>query len=259
MPRSSNGTYTLPQAAFVTLTVISSAAMNSNLSDIATALTGSLAINGSTIMTAPFVASGGTAALPSVTFVGALTSGLYLAGANQIGMSTNGILSQTWNSDQSVTFAGNIAAVGGAFSGAVSGTTGTFTGAVTGASAVVTGALQSSSTTSAGVGYTSGARGAVTQLTNKTTAVTLNKLSGNILLAAGNIAANSGATFQLNNTLLGANDALVLSWIHDGVSTTSAYVPTSEISNASAQITVRNVTAGGLNETPTLTFIVIKG
>ena len=52
MARNGSGTYSLPEAAFVYDTVISETAMNSDLSDIATALTGSIAKDGQTTPTA---------------------------------------------------------------------------------------------------------------------------------------------------------------------------------------------------------------
>lgn len=52
MARDGTGTYSLPQAAFVSGTVISSTAMNSDLSDIASALTQSLSKDGQTTPTA---------------------------------------------------------------------------------------------------------------------------------------------------------------------------------------------------------------
>src|ERR1700722_6466257 len=51
MPRNSNGIYSLPSAPFVPGTVISSSAVNSDFSDIANALTGSIAANGTTAIT----------------------------------------------------------------------------------------------------------------------------------------------------------------------------------------------------------------
>jgi hypothetical protein len=51
MPRNNSGTYSLPQAPFTPGTVISSAAVNSDFADIATALTGSIASNGVTPIT----------------------------------------------------------------------------------------------------------------------------------------------------------------------------------------------------------------
>jgi microcystin-dependent protein len=52
LPRNGSGSYALPEAAFVPNTAISSAAMNSDLSDIGDALTGSLARDGQGGMTA---------------------------------------------------------------------------------------------------------------------------------------------------------------------------------------------------------------
>lgn len=60
MPRNGSGSYSLPEPPFVPLTTISSAAMNSDLSDIASAMTASLARDGQGGMTAvlPLNASG---------------------------------------------------------------------------------------------------------------------------------------------------------------------------------------------------------
>ena len=51
MPRNGSGTYTLPQSAFVTGTAIDPSKVNSDFSDIATALTASVAADGQTPMT----------------------------------------------------------------------------------------------------------------------------------------------------------------------------------------------------------------
>lgn len=55
MARNGSGTYSLPEAAFVFNTVIDEAAVNNNFSDIATALTGSVAKDGQTTMTGALV------------------------------------------------------------------------------------------------------------------------------------------------------------------------------------------------------------
>ena len=52
MPRNGSGSYTLPVAAFQSGQTISSAAVNSDLSDIATALTQSVSRDGQTTITA---------------------------------------------------------------------------------------------------------------------------------------------------------------------------------------------------------------
>lgn len=104
MPRNSSGVYSLASAAFSPNTIISSAAVNADFNDIATALTQSLATTGVSTMTGPILASNGTAAAPGYTFTGSTTTGMYLAGTNQIGFTTNGSQSFTVNSNSSVTF-----------------------------------------------------------------------------------------------------------------------------------------------------------
>lgn len=87
MPRNSSGVYSLPNAPFVPGTVISSAAVNGDFSDIATALTGSVASNGSTPITGTIKFTSGTAALPGITFSADTTTGLYSGGAGILGLS----------------------------------------------------------------------------------------------------------------------------------------------------------------------------
>ncbi len=65
MPRNGTGTYNLPQAPFVPGTVISSATMNSDLNDIATALTGSLPRDGQAGMSGALKSSDGIAGAPA--------------------------------------------------------------------------------------------------------------------------------------------------------------------------------------------------
>lgn len=77
MPRNGSGSYSLPEAPFVPLTTISSAAMNSDLSDIGTALTGSLARDGQ---------GGMTAVLPlnttGFTYTNDTNTGMYRSGSD---------------------------------------------------------------------------------------------------------------------------------------------------------------------------------
>lgn len=120
MPRSANGTYTLPVAAFVPGGLIKSADDNSNLSDIANALTQSLATTGVSSMTGPLNAASGTVGVPGYTFASAAKTGFYLAGANQIGWAANGSQGATLNSDLSTAWAG-----AATFNGKVTGTMGT--------------------------------------------------------------------------------------------------------------------------------------
>jgi microcystin-dependent protein len=115
LPRGSNGTYTLPIGSFIPGGLIKSSDLNSDFSDIATALTQSLATTGVSTMTGPINAAAGLVTTPSITFNGAPKTGFYLAGPNQIGFTTNGIQAGTINADSSVNFAGNVT-IGGILS-----------------------------------------------------------------------------------------------------------------------------------------------
>ena len=126
MPRNSSGIYTLPQSPFVAGTAILSSAVNSNFSDIASALTGSLATDGSAIMTGPIKATDGAVGAPGITFSSATTCGFYYVGVNQIGYSAAGVLSLTFNADGTITFLKAVT-----FSASVSFTDATFPSAVT--------------------------------------------------------------------------------------------------------------------------------
>lgn len=80
-------------------------------------------------------------------------------------------------------------------------------GVATGTSLATTAAITSNGT--AGIGYATGAGGAVTQLTSRTTGVTLNKLAGAITLfnAAG---VATYTTFTVTNSTVAATDTIIL-------------------------------------------------
>jgi hypothetical protein len=113
MSRNSSGTYTLPVAAFLAGGIIRAADHNSNYSDIATALTQSLATTGVSTMTGPIKAASGSAAAPSITFASGTSSGFYLAAANQIAWSAAGAQAATFNADGTVDFANAVAFANG--------------------------------------------------------------------------------------------------------------------------------------------------
>lgn len=113
MPRNSSGIYTLPVAAFVSGTVIKSADMNSDLSDIATALTQSLATTGVSSMTAPLPWFGGTVTNPGLAVAGNLNTGIYQVTTNTLGITTNGSNVVTFNPDSTVIWAGSNTFSGG--------------------------------------------------------------------------------------------------------------------------------------------------
>jgi hypothetical protein len=125
-------------------------------------------------------------------------------------------------------------------------------GVATGTSLTVTGAVVSTGT--AGVGYATGAGGVVTQGTNRTTGVTLNKTTGAITLfsAAGSATA---ATFTVTNSTVAATDVIIL----NQKSGTDLYdLMVTAVAAGSFNITFRT-TGGSTTETPVFNFAVIKG
>ena len=107
------------------------------------------------------------------------------------------------------------------------------------------------------IGYTAAARGAVTQLTDKATAVTLNKSAGTITMNGALLAAATNANFTLNNSLISAGDAVILS-IVGGTATPGTYTLwTTGLTTGSATITLRNITAGNLSEAVVFNFVIL--
>lgn len=142
MARNGSGTYSLPESAFVYDTTIDETAVNNNFSDIATALTGSMAKDGQTTASAriPFAQgiglADGSAAAPAVNFTGDTDTGFYRIGTNNLGISIAGAKAWEWKADGDLESNGkNLNGVAAAdFSGAV-----TFTGSIVATSATVTG------------------------------------------------------------------------------------------------------------------------
>jgi hypothetical protein len=139
--------------------------------------------------------------------------------------------------------------------------TGTFTspalvtpaiGVATGTSLTATGAIVSTGT--AGVGYATGAGGTVTQLTSRTTSVTLDKRCGAITMfsAAGSATA---ATFTVTNSTVGANDVIIL----NQASGTNLYdLLVTAVAAGSFNITFLT-TGGTATDAPVINFAVIDG
>ena len=104
------------------------------------------------------------------------------------------------------------------------------------------------------LGFISGAGGAVTQLTSRTTGVTLNASCGQITMfsAAGSATA---ATFTVTNSQVGIADTIIV----NQRSGTNLYVlPVTAVANGSFNITFYT-TGGTSTDAPVLNFAVIKG
>ena len=108
------------------------------------------------------------------------------------------------------------------------------------------------------LGYTAAAQGAVTQLTDKSTGVTLNKSAGRITMNAAALAGNTAVSFTLTNTVISTNDAIIVNV--SGGGTAGAYtVYISSMTSGSAVVTLRNLTGGSLSEAVIINFAILHG
>ena len=107
------------------------------------------------------------------------------------------------------------------------------------------------------LGYTAAAQGTVTQATDKSTAVTLNKSAGRITMNAAALAATTNVSFTLNNSFISANDVLIVT-LSGGIATAGTYnCWVNSMSAGSASITLRNISAGSLSEAVIINFALI--
>lgn len=120
---------------------------------------------------------------------------------------------------------------------------------------LVGGTLTGSLTVSSGnLGYSAGAGGAVSQLTSRTTGVTLNKATGAITLfsAAGSATA---ATFTVTDSAVAATDTILLNQA-SGTNLYELFV--TAVTGGTFNITF--FTTGGVaTDAPVINFTVIKG
>ena len=105
------------------------------------------------------------------------------------------------------------------------------------------------------IGYAAGAQGAVTQLTSKSTGVTLNTSAGQITMNAASLAASTNVTFTLTNSTISAKDVLILNVTNGTSGAYNCWV--SSMAAGSATITLRNISAGSLSEAVVLNFALI--
>lgn len=117
MSRNGSGTYSLPEPPFVPNTPISSSAVNSDLSDIAAALTGSVAADGQTPITGQIKFANGSLGSPSISFVTDTNTGIYRVSADVLGLVAGGNKIFSISSIQALMVDGTVAAPGMAFEG----------------------------------------------------------------------------------------------------------------------------------------------
>ena len=109
------------------------------------------------------------------------------------------------------------------------------------------------------IGYSAAAQGAVTQLTDKSTGVTLNKSAGRITMHNAALAGGAVASFILTNSMISAKDTII---VNVGSNTTGsaagAYTTyISYMSAGTALISLRNLSATSYSEAVVINFAVI--
>jgi len=115
------------------------------------------------------------------------------------------------------------------------------------------------------LGFAVGSGGTVTQGTSRTTGVTLNKLTGEIVLFAASISGHDADEFTLTNSTIGANDVVMVCIKSGAAAGTRKYYQTHvvEVAAGSCIISVGNIDNSSIpaagTESPVLQFVVIKG
>lgn len=115
-----------------------------------------------------------------------------------------------------------------------------------------------STSPSLGIGYATGAGGAVTQATNRTTGVTLNAITGQITTQATSLAAQTSAAFTVTNSAVAIGDVIVLS-IQSGPTGTKTIATVTTVAAGSFQINLFNTDAATADTgAAIINFAVIK-
>ena len=107
-----------------------------------------------------------------------------------------------------------------------------------------------------GIGYATGAGGAVTQITNAATAVTLDKVCGQITTVALTTAAAAEEAFVVNNSNVDANDVIVVNTTYAGGGKPIVFV--TNVGAGVFTVNITNVSASALDAVLVVNFAVIK-
>ena len=162
---------------------------------------------------------------------------------------------------------GNLGAAAGVFTanvtagnvyanlGTIGTSTATISGNATAGNLLSSGAITSNSAT-AGVGYTTGAGGTVTQLTDKTTAVTLNKVSGEITMSNAQLNGDATVSFTLNNSTITNTDVIILNQVSDA--NIGFYSFNGKCNTGNAVISVHNMTNNNRSDAIVIRYAIIK-
>ena len=114
---------------------------------------------------------------------------------------------------------------------------------------------------SAEIGYSTAAQGTVTQLTDKSTGVTLNKSAGRITMNAAALAGGAVVSFTLTNSLISTNETIIVcvssNTTGSAAGAYTAYI--SYLSAGTALISLRNLSGTSYSEAVIINFAIIHG
>ena len=111
------------------------------------------------------------------------------------------------------------------------------------------------------LGYDTGAGGTVTQSTDKSTAVTLNKPCGQIMMNNAALASGAIVWFTLNNSLVSPTDLVVVNVQWNALTNPTVYSVSAapyEVAG-SIMVALKNESAGSLSNAVVLNYAIIKG
>jgi hypothetical protein len=111
-------------------------------------------------------------------------------------------------------------------------------------------------TSSAPIGYASGAGAAVTQLTSKSTGVTINAICGTITTDNANMASLNSDLFTVTNSTVASTDVVVLSCATAGAD--DYQLTATSVANGSFKILITNMSGGNRADAIAINFAVIK-
>jgi len=111
------------------------------------------------------------------------------------------------------------------------------------------------------IGYSAAAQGTVTQATDKSTGVTLNKSAGRITMNNAALAGGAVASFVLTNSLISANDTIIVCVSSNTTGSAAGAYTTyvSYMTTGSALISLRNLSATSYSEAVIINYSIIHG
>lgn len=107
------------------------------------------------------------------------------------------------------------------------------------------------------IGYTAAAQSTVTQLTSKSTGVTINASAGQITMNNASLNGTTNVAFTMTNSKISAKDVVVIN-VAGGVASNATYnCWVSGHAAGTCDIVLRNISGGSLSEAVVLNFAII--